>query len=139
MHRALSTPLSSTSSSSTSASSAIKTTHYSPMLHNALISVATAFSDDPRVRDLRARQAFAKEAKGYLETECQMPTISVVHALSMLGSFHSGIGEQTLGYLYFGSCLFHVMVGKAILNFYLGMSARISQARELLCVFSEWT
>ena len=106
------------------------------MLHNALISIATAFSDDPRVRDLKARQAFAKEAKGYMERECQMPNISVVHALSVLGSFHSGLGEQTLGYLYFGSSLFYVMVGKLMFNFYLGMSARISQARELLCAFS---
>jgi len=102
------------------------------MLHNALIAVATAFSDDPRVRDLKARQAFAKEAKRHFERECQMPNISVVHALSVIGSFHSGLGEQTLGYLYFGSCLFHVMIAKTKLNLYLGMSARISQARELL-------
>jgi hypothetical protein len=79
-----------------------KTTHYSPMLHNALIAVATAFSDDPRVRDLKSRQCFASTAKGYIEAECQQPNISVVHALSVLGSYHSGLGEQTLGYLYFG-------------------------------------
>ena len=87
------------------------------MLHNALIAVATAFSDDPLVKDLKTRQVFANEAKGYLERECQMPNISVVHALSMLGSFHSGLGEQTLGYLYFGLCLFYVMFGNTMLNF----------------------
>ncbi|KAF9460391.1 hypothetical protein BDZ94DRAFT_1266118 [Collybia nuda] len=97
-----------------------KTTHYSPMLHNALIAVATAFSDDPRVRDLKSRQCFASTAKGYIEAECQQPNISVVHALSVLGSYHSGLGEQTLGYLYFG------------------MSARISQALGLSTDCSAW-
>ena len=72
------------------------------MLHNALISVATAFSDDPRIRDPKARQFFASTAKGFIEAECQEPNISVVHALSFLGSYHSSLGEQTLGYLYFG-------------------------------------
>lgn len=79
-----------------------KTAHYSPMLHNSILAVATAFSDDPRIRDLKARQTFATLAKSYVETECQQPNISVVHALSCLGSYHSGLGEQTLGYLYFG-------------------------------------
>lgn len=88
------------------------------MLHNALIAVATAFSDDPRIRDLKSRQFFASTAKGYIEAECQQPNISVVHALSVLGSYHSGLGEQTLGYLYFG------------------MSARISQACKHYSLFN---
>lgn len=72
------------------------------MLHNALISLATAFSDDPRIRDLKARQYFANKAKSYIDGECQHPNLSVVHALSILASFHSTQGDQTLGYLYFG-------------------------------------
>lgn len=79
-----------------------KTPHYSPMLHNALMSLATAFSDQPRIRDLNSRQYFARKAKDYIESECQRPNISVVHALSILASFHSSQGDQTLGYLYFG-------------------------------------
>lgn len=79
-----------------------KTPHYSPMLHNALIALASAFSDDPRIRDRKARQYFAAEAKSLIEAECQRPSISVVQALSILGSYHSSQGEQTLGYLYFG-------------------------------------
>jgi hypothetical protein len=83
-----------------------KLSHYSPMLHNALVALATAFSDDPHICDLRSRQSFAGKAKSYLETECQSPNISVVHALSILATFHSSLGEQTLGYMYFGSyCL----------------------------------
>lgn len=72
------------------------------MLHNALIAVGTAFSDDPRIRDHKARQCFASTAKSCIEAECQEPNISVMHALSFLGSYHSSLGEQTLGYLYFG-------------------------------------
>ena len=73
------------------------------MLHNALMSLATAFSDQPRIRELSARQFFARKAKDYIEAECQRPNISVVHALSILASFHSSQGDQTLGYMYFGT------------------------------------
>lgn len=78
------------------------TAHYSPMLHNAVIALASAFSDDPLIRDMKARQYFATAAKEYLEEECQKPNISVVHALSILGSYHSSQGDQMLGFLYFG-------------------------------------
>ncbi|KAF5384224.1 hypothetical protein D9615_003446 [Tricholomella constricta] len=103
-----------------------KTAHYSPMLHNALIAVATAFSDDPRIRDLKSRQAFATVAKSHIEAECQQPNISVVHALSVLGSYHSGLGEQTLGYLYFATVYLHRML--ILVLGHEGMSSRISQA-----------
>jgi Fungal specific transcription factor domain len=79
-----------------------RTSHYSPMLHNALLALAMAFSDDPRICDLNSRQYFARKAKSYIEAECQSPNISVVHALSFLASFHSSLGDQTLGYMYFG-------------------------------------
>lgn len=81
------------------------------MLHNALVALATAFSDDPKIRDSKSRQYFADEAKRLWETEAAKPNIAVVHALSILASFHSTNGEQTIGYMYFG------------------MSARLSQAR----------
>jgi hypothetical protein len=97
-----------------------KTPHYSPMLHNALMSLATAFSDQTRIRDLNSRQYFARKAKDYIEAECQRPNISVVHALSILASFHSSQGDQTLGYLYFG------------------MSGRMSQALGLGVDCSPW-
>jgi len=97
-----------------------KTPHYSPMLHNALMSLATAFSDQPRIRDLNSRQYFARRAKEYIESECQRPNISVVHALSILASFHSSQGDQTLGYMYFG------------------MSGRMSQALGLGVDCSPW-
>jgi hypothetical protein len=78
------------------------------MLHNALVACALAFLDDPRFRDLKARQYFADKAKSFLEDECQKPNISVVQALSLIGSFHSSQGDQTLGYLYFGTFLLDI-------------------------------
>ncbi|PPQ63888.1 hypothetical protein CVT24_010355 [Panaeolus cyanescens] len=97
-----------------------KTPHYSPMLHNALVALALAFLDEPQFRDLKSRQYFANAAKSYIETDCQKPNLSVVNALSILASFHSSQGDQTLGYLYFG------------------MSARMSQALGLNVDCSDW-
>ncbi|KAE9402722.1 hypothetical protein BT96DRAFT_918021 [Gymnopus androsaceus JB14] len=97
-----------------------KTSHYSPMLHNALLAVATGFSDDPLIRDYKARKYFADEAKRLMESEVQRPNVSVVHALSILGSFHSSSGEQGLGYVYFG------------------ISSRVSQALGLSVDCSAW-
>ncbi|KAJ3517066.1 hypothetical protein NLJ89_g732 [Agrocybe chaxingu] len=111
MYRALSTPR---------GDPAPKTPHYSPMLHNALVALALAFLDDPQFRDLKARQYFANTAKSFIEAECQKPNLSVVHALSILASFHSSQGDQTLGYMYFG------------------MSARMSQALGLNVDCADW-
>ncbi|KIY71692.1 hypothetical protein CYLTODRAFT_368800 [Cylindrobasidium torrendii FP15055 ss-10] len=97
-----------------------KTHHYSPMLHNALIALASAFSDDVRIRDYKSRKYFADEAKRLWEVEAAKPNIAVVHALAILASFHSTNGEQTIGYMYFG------------------MSARLSQALGLIFDSSAW-
>ncbi|KAJ7116214.1 hypothetical protein C8R43DRAFT_1242292 [Mycena crocata] len=111
MHRYLSVPRSRTPP---------RTPHYSPMLHNAVVAMATAFSDDPRIRDIKSRQYFAAAAKSCIEDECQKPNISVVQALSCLGSFHSAQDEQMLGHMYFG------------------MSCRIGQALGLSIDSSSW-
>lgn len=67
------------------------------MLHNSLLALATAFSDDPRIRDYRARLYFVNEAKRLLESECRTPNICAVHALSILASFYSSNGDHMLG------------------------------------------
>ncbi|KZT28805.1 hypothetical protein NEOLEDRAFT_1239318 [Neolentinus lepideus HHB14362 ss-1] len=97
-----------------------KTPHYSPMLHNALLALSLAFSDKPHLKDVNTRRMFANQAKTDIEKECERPSISVVHALSLIGSFHSTQGEQTLGYMYFG------------------MSSRMSQALGLCVDCSPW-
>ena len=107
-----------------------KTPHYSPMLHNALVALGTAFLDDPNIRDFKSRQCFAEAAKRYMEVECQKPQLSVVHALDILASFHSSQGDQTLGFLYFGQSSSHSLKTLFLDRGYVtGMSARMSQAR----------
>lgn len=91
-----------------------KTAHYSPMLHNALLALALGFSDDPAVRDYKARQYFADEAKKYVEAESSKPNLATVNALSVIATYHSSQGDQTLGFMFFG------------------MAARMSQACEYL-------
>ena len=83
-----------------------KLSHYSPMLHNALLALATAYSDDPRVHDIEFRRIFARRAKSYIEKDCLTPNVCVVGALSLLSTFHSSRGEQSLGYLYAGTLAF---------------------------------
>jgi len=75
------------------------------MLHNALAALALTFLDDPKFRDLTTRQCYIDKAKTFMEAECQHPSISVVQALSFLGSFYASQGEQVLGFLYFGMYL----------------------------------
>jgi hypothetical protein len=72
------------------------------MLHNAVIAFASAFSDNPRIRDFKSRQYFAQQAKSFIDKECQSPNIATVNALSILGSFHASHGDPSLGYMYFG-------------------------------------
>ena len=71
------------------------------MLHNALVALALAFLDEP-FRDLKIRERYADTAKSFIEAECRKPNLSGVHAFSVLASFHSSKGDQTLGYMYFG-------------------------------------
>ena len=82
-----------------------RTAHYSPFLHLSILAVATAFSDDPELSKKEVRKRFADLAKERLEDEMGAPSLSAVQALSMLGSYHSGLGEQTRGFVYFGRLL----------------------------------
>jgi len=108
------------------------------MLHNSIIALALAFSDDPRFRDLKARQYFIDAAKNYMEAECQKPTLAVVQALSFLGTFYGSQGDQGLGFMYFGA--FIVMFFKKGLSecirHSLGLSARVAQSRESISLTS---
>jgi hypothetical protein len=91
-----------------------KTVHYTPMLHNAILSLALAYSDDPMLSKRSTRAKFVEKAKSTLESECSRPSLACVQALAYIASFYSGEGEQTLGFLFFG------------------MSIRMSQARKYI-------
>ncbi|KAI0051397.1 hypothetical protein FA95DRAFT_1554474 [Auriscalpium vulgare] len=111
MHRSLSIPRSEPT---------LKTAHYSPLLHNALLSVAAAFSDDPLVKDPVARRRYADRARDLMEGECERPKLSAILGLSILANYHSTSGNPTLGYMYFG------------------ISARLSQALGLGLDCTPW-
>lgn len=98
------------------------------MLHNALLAVATAFSSIGVIRAEETRGTFAGAAKMLLEQECAAPRIATVQALGMLASYHSGRGEQTLGFMYFGVFVYLAMRIGSLLNISSGMSVRIAQA-----------
>ncbi|CCA66394.1 hypothetical protein PIIN_00080 [Serendipita indica DSM 11827] len=97
-----------------------KTVHYTPMLHNAILSIALAYSEDPMLSSRSTRAKFVQQAKSTLEIECSRPSLACVQALAYIASFYSGEGEQTLGFLYFG------------------MSIRMSQALGLSIDCSGW-
>ncbi|KAI0076969.1 hypothetical protein K474DRAFT_1561411, partial [Panus rudis PR-1116 ss-1] len=97
-----------------------KSSHYSPMLHNSILSIALGYSSDPKIRDKRFRSLFADKAKGYIEQDCEKPSIPAVMSLSLIASYHALNGEQGLGYLYFG------------------MSGRVAQALGLSVDCTPW-
>ena len=80
-----------------------KSAHYSPMLHNAALALATTFSEDPIIHDIEFRRLFAERAKAHIEKDCMNPSVSLVTGLSLLSTFYSSRGEQSLGYLYAGT------------------------------------
>ncbi|KAF7360528.1 Zn(2)-C6 fungal-type domain-containing protein [Mycena venus] len=82
-----------------------RTPHYSPMLHNAILSLSLAFSDDPYLRDPKTRLCFATAAKSLHElNEYTKADLSTVQAMAFLsrGSFYSDFGERITAELYFG-------------------------------------
>ena len=76
--------------------------HYGPMLHNIIMAIALAFSDEVHLRERSLRDKFVFQGKTSLDAECQKPTLSTVQSLDLLSSYYSGMGDQTLGFMYFG-------------------------------------
>ncbi|KAJ7845918.1 hypothetical protein B0H13DRAFT_2094598 [Mycena leptocephala] len=79
-----------------------RTPNYSPMLHNAVLSLCTIFSDDPYLRDAQTRRRFIDAAIKCLEVECKKPDISLVQSLACIGSFYTDLDDRIKGELYFG-------------------------------------
>ncbi|GAA5899523.1 hypothetical protein JCM8208_000581 [Rhodotorula glutinis] len=75
---------------------------YSPLLHNAILALACALSDDQRAKESGAAKSLARQAKALVEEEGERPTLSTLQGLLLVGSFHSGNRLQGLGYLYSG-------------------------------------
>ncbi|KAK7044585.1 Zn(2)-C6 fungal-type domain-containing protein [Favolaschia claudopus] len=93
MYRALSVPRT---------SKPPRTPHYSPILHNAIFAVISAFSDSLYLRERRTRQRFINTAKPLIDAELWKPDISLVHAFAFLGTYYANYGERIQAELYFG-------------------------------------
>lgn len=83
----------------------VKTSHYSPMLHNAILSIGLCYCDEPQLRTPAFRKVFVTEAKKHVEIEGKNPTVATVQALAHLASGHSVDAEHNLGWLYIGMAL----------------------------------
>lgn len=87
--------------------------HYSPMLHNFVVAVALAFASDPKLRQRSLRDKFIAHGKLDLDSEVRRPTLSTVQSLALLSSYFSGLGDQTLGFMYFGASVLRFSVSGA--------------------------
>jgi len=79
-----------------------QTPHYSPLLHNAILSVALCYADEEHLRFPGTRKIFAQQAKRYIDSDCANPTVATVQGLVTLSSYHSLEGEYNLGWIYVG-------------------------------------
>ncbi|KAJ6462423.1 hypothetical protein C8R45DRAFT_1026755 [Mycena sanguinolenta] len=77
----------------------LTTAHYSPMLHNALLSVSAAFSDNPYLRNPETRRYFAQTAQAYFDIK--KPDSNTINGLTFIGAFYIDRGERIPAELYF--------------------------------------
>jgi hypothetical protein len=93
------------------------TPHYSPLLHNAILSIALCYADEDHLRFPGTRKVFAQQAKTYIDQESSNPTLATVQGLASLSSYHSLEGEHNLGWTY------------------MGQASRLSQARKCIIIY----
>jgi len=94
----------------------LRTSQYSPLLHNAILSLAANYSDSAYLEVVDWGAPFAARAKQQIDSESERPMLSTVAGLALLGSYHSGSAKHGLGYMY------------------AGMGFRMSYTRKLLLV-----
>ncbi|KAJ7255438.1 hypothetical protein B0H12DRAFT_532694 [Mycena haematopus] len=75
------------------------TPHYSPMLHNAVLSLASVLSDNRYLRDLKTRQHFVQAAQ--MCFDFKKPDHTMVHALAFIATFYTDCGDRIPAELYF--------------------------------------
>jgi hypothetical protein len=100
--------LSPASTSYSSSSARARTAHYSPMLHNAILSIGLRFlshsssHSNHDLSSLDTLRKFSDEAKKYMRTEGMNPSVATVQALAHLASHHNLMAEHNLGWLQIG-------------------------------------
>lgn len=76
--------------------------HYSPFLHNIILSIALMWADEDHLSHADTRAVFAEQAERYLSAELARPTLATVQGLALKSSLHSTLGDHTSGWAYFG-------------------------------------
>ena len=79
--------------------------HYSAMLHNAILALATAYSDLEHLRDVKNRMEFARKAEEYIAREFERPTLSGVQAFAYLADFYLDLGQKVAFVQHSSICL----------------------------------
>lgn len=79
-----------------------QTSYYSPLLHNAILSIALMFADDENLRDSNTRAVFDTEGEKYLSAELSKPTLATVQALAVRASYRSTLGDHLGGWIAHG-------------------------------------
>lgn len=81
-----------------------RTSNYSALLHNALLSLACSYTNDPRITENKRTisDTLAGRAKAEIEREGERPTLATLQGLLLIGSHGSGSSRQGLGYIYSG-------------------------------------
>lgn len=94
----------------------VRTTHYSPLLHNVILALAVLNSPETIPADHGDPKAvmsvLASHATGMIETEMLRPMTTTARGLMLLGSYQFHNLNRHLGWCY------------------AGMGVRIAQARE---------
>ncbi|TXT07674.1 uncharacterized protein COLE_04598 [Cutaneotrichosporon oleaginosum] len=80
----------------------VATPNYSPLLHNYILAVGLAFSDEEHLRAQTTRRLFATEGDRTLDRECSMPCVGTVQGLAIRASWASTMGDYSLGWVYQG-------------------------------------
>lgn len=77
-----------------------RTQHYSPLLHNAILSVVSLYIDAPEARS--QSKAYAVRAASLMEGEAERGMCSTVRGLLFLGSHHWAHNKRSVAWLYEG-------------------------------------
>ena len=84
----------------------IRTAHYSPMLHFALLAIGVMYLDHKSCPNREATsEFFARNGAMFFEEEIEATKLSAVVGLLLLGAHHAGHARQSLGYIYAGAGL----------------------------------
>lgn len=82
--------------------SLVRTSFYSPLLHNAILGLGCWNCDDSRTHDPDVAEWFIARAQAAINAEGEHPTLSTLQGLLVTGNYFTCANKPNLGYLYAG-------------------------------------